>query len=219
MEYKGTKNELAALVEKVRNNEHTEWLKEPIDEAIKQIEKINAPGQRLNERLQRPEFRVHRERLEEVIDDARHVSDCRKRIFGRLAELCERGGVDKATVDELGKKPLLNETLREMLRGLLEPEDCDYVCLYEDDVKRAVELEAGTDNRPGLRLRRLLDAWGSRAFVCRNGIAIRTRTLPRHAVSRVRPRLSMGRRHHRGLEHHHCLMHGGQRGTAHARRR
>ena len=59
----------------------------------------------------------------------------------------------------------LNDTLCGRLRGLLTPEDCDYVGL-----ERALKLEAGTDGRPGLRLRRLLDAWGSRAFVCRNGI-------------------------------------------------
>ena len=164
MEYKGTKNELAALVAKVRNNEHTEWREKPIDEAIDQMELIDAPGQRLNELLQRPEFRVHRKRLDEVIQDANHVSKCKKRISGRLAELCERGGVDKATVDALNSMPL-NDTLCGRLRGLLTPEDCDYVGL-----ERALKLEAGTDGRPGLRLRRLLDAWGSRAFVCRNGI-------------------------------------------------
>ena len=191
MDYKGTKNELAALVEKVRNTKHTEWREEPIDEAIKQMELIDAPGQRLNELLQRPEFRVHRERLDEMIQDAQHVSTCRKRIFGRLAELCERGGVDKATVDELDKTPLV-DTLCGRLRGPLSPEDCDYVGLDEDDVKRAVKLEAGTDGRPGLRLRRLLDAWGSRAFVCRNGIAIRTRTLPRHAALDLDSRRAVG---------------------------
>ena len=164
MDYKGTKNELAALVAKVRNNEHTEWREKPIDEAIDQMELIDAPGQRLNELLQRPEFRVHRKRLDEVIQDANHVSKCKKRISGRLAELCERGGVDKATVDALNSMPL-NDTLCGRLRGLLTPEDCDYVGL-----ERALKLEAGTDGRPGLRLRRLLDAWGSRAFVCRNGI-------------------------------------------------
>jgi hypothetical protein len=169
MEYKGEKNELAALVDKVRHNELTEWDKKPIDEAIKKMELIDASGQRLYELLQRPEFRVHRERLDEAKQDAQHVSTCRKRIFGRLAELCERGGVDKATVDELDQTPLVG-TLCGRLRGLLSPEDCDYVGLDEDDVKRAVKLEAGTDGRPGLRLRRLLDAWGSRAFVCRNGI-------------------------------------------------
>ena len=175
-EYKGTKNELAALVAKVRNNEHTEWSKKPIDKAIEQIEKIDAPGQRLYELLQQPVFRVHRERLDEVKQDAQHVSTCRKRISDRLAELCERGGVDKATVDALHQAPL-DDTLRGWLRKLLPPEDCDYVGL-----DLAVKLETGTDGRPGLRLRRLLAAWGSRAFVCRNGIAIRTRTLPRHAA-------------------------------------
>ena len=164
MDYKGTKNELAALVAKVRNNEHTEWREKPIDEAIDQMELIDAPGQRRDELLQRPEFRVHRKRLDEVIQDANHVSKCKKRISGRLAELCERGGVDKATVDALNSMPL-NDTLCGRLRGLLTPEDCDYVGL-----ERALKLEAGTDGRPGLRLRRLLDAWGSRAFVCRNGI-------------------------------------------------
>ena len=74
MEYKGTKNELAVLVAKVRNNEHTEWSKKPIDKAIEQIEKIDAPGQRLYELLQQPVFRVHRERLDEVKQDAQHVS-------------------------------------------------------------------------------------------------------------------------------------------------
>ena len=176
MEYKGTKNELAALVAKVRNNEHTKWSEEPIDEAIKQIEKIDAPGQRLYELLQRPEFRVHRERLDEVKKDAEHVSTCRKRISDRLAEPCERGGVDKATVDALLQAPL-DDTLRGWLRKLLPPEDYDCVGL-----DLAVKLETGTDGRPGLRLRRLLDAWGSRAFVCRNGTAIRTRTLSRHAA-------------------------------------
>ena len=97
-------------------------------------------------------------------DDWMSLRHGRVRISGRLAELCERGGVDKATVDALNSMPL-DDTLRRRLRGLLTPEDCDYVGL-----ERALKLEAGTDGRPGLRLRRLLDAWGSRAFVCRNGI-------------------------------------------------
>ena len=160
----------------MRNNEYTKWSEEPIDEAIKQIKKIDARGQHLYELLQRPVFRVHRERLDEVKQDAQHVSTCRKRISDRLAELCERGGVDKATVDALHQAPL-DDTLRGWLQKLLPPEDCDYVGL-----DLAVKLETGTDGRPGLRLRRLLAAWGSRAFVCRNGIAIRTRTLSRHAA-------------------------------------
>ena len=192
MDHKGTKNELAALVEKVRNNEHTEWIKKPIDKVLEQMELIDAPGQLLNELLQRPEFRVHRERLDQVKKEAEDVFDCRKRIFDRLAELCERGGVDEATVDELRSTALV-DTLCGQLRGLLTPKECDYVGLDEDDIERAVKLEAGTDARPHIRLRLLLDAWGSRAFVCRNGIAIRTRTLPRHAARCREPDLDSRR--------------------------
>ena len=137
MESKGTKNELAALVAKVRNSEHTKGSEKPSDKAIEQIEKIDAPGQRLYELLQQPVFRVHRERLDEVKQDAQHVSTCRKRISDRLAELCERGGVDKATVDALHQAPL-HDTLRGWLRKLLPPEDCDYVGL-----DLAVKLETG----------------------------------------------------------------------------
>ena len=166
--YGATRNELAALVEKVRKHEYTDWYAKPIKDAIDQMEVIDAPGQRLYELLQRPEFRVHRERLNEVKQDAQHVATCMRRVTHRLNQLGDDGSLDKARRVAEGTVELT--PLVQTLRGLLAPEECASIGLDDDDTKRAMTLDTGTDARPHLRLRRLLAAFGSRAFVCRNGV-------------------------------------------------
>ena len=170
----GVENELAALVKKVREHEHARdrWDAVGIDEVIERIALIDAPGQRLHALLEeRPEYRPHRARLDQVKLDAQHVATCMRRIKQRLLELCERGelGARRARLEQA--KQAAGETVHvtrlvEQLRGLLAPDERELLGLDLEDVTRATLLEKDD----GLWLRQLLNAWGSPEFVCRNGI-------------------------------------------------
>ena len=66
----------------------------------------------------------------------------------------------------MAEKAVKVTLLVEQLRGLLAPDECATVGLDHDDVTRSRRLEEGE----GLMLPKLLQEWGSKAFVCRNGI-------------------------------------------------
>ena len=165
------RNELAALVKKVREHKRTVWRTVDTSEVLERVRLIDAPGQRFHELLQRPEFRAHRQKLDEIKQEARHVATCMRRIKQRLLELCGRKelGAHRARLEQAVKEadkagdvtPLV-----EQLRGLLAPDERELLGLDHDNVTRAVRLEEGG----GLKLRRLLAEWGSPSFVCRNGI-------------------------------------------------
>ena len=170
-EQRAERNELAALVKKVREHKRTVWRTVDTSEVLERVRLIDAPGQRFHELLQRPEFRAHRQKLDEIKQEARHVATCMRRIKQRLLELCGRKelGAHRARLEQAVKEadkagdvtPLV-----EQLRGLLAPDERELLGLDHDNVTRAVRLEEGG----GLKLRRLLAEWGSPSFVCRNGI-------------------------------------------------
>ena len=165
------RNELAALVKEVREHKRTVWRTVDTSEVLERVRLIDAPGQRFHELLQRPEFRAHRQKLDEIKQEARHVATCMRRIKQRLLELCGREelGAHRARLEQAVKEadkagdvtPLV-----EQLRGLLAPDERELLGLDHDNVTRAVRLEEGE----GLKLRRVLAEWGSPSFVCRNGI-------------------------------------------------
>ena len=138
---------------------------------LKQVQLIDAPGQCFHKCLQRPEFRAHRQRLDEVKREAQHVATCMRRIQQRLLELCgcEELGAHRARLDQAKQaadKAVSVTPLVEELCQLLAPDERELLGLDHDNVTRAVRLEEGD----GLKLRRLLAEWGSPSFVCRNGI-------------------------------------------------
>ena len=61
-----------------------------VEEVLKRIELVDAPGQAFQKLLQRDEFRTHRQRLDEVKQEARHVAACMRRFRQCLLGLCGR---------------------------------------------------------------------------------------------------------------------------------
>ena len=165
------RNELAALVKQVREHKRTVWRTVDTSEVLERVRLIDAPGQRFHELLQRPEFRAHRQKLDDIKQEAQHVATCMRRIKQRVLELCGREelGAHRARLEQAVKeadKAGDVTLLVEQLRGLLAPDERELLGLDHDNVTRAERLEEGG----GLKLRRLLAEWGSPSFVCRNGI-------------------------------------------------
>ena len=171
-EQRAERNELAALVKEVREHKRTEWRTVDASKVLEAVRLIDAPGQRFHDELrQRPEFRAHRQKLDEIKKEAQHVATCMRRIKERLRELCGREelGAHRARLEQAAKaadEAVDVAPLVEQLRGLLAPDERELLGLDHDNVTRAVRLEEGE----GLKLRRVLAEWGSPSFVCRNGI-------------------------------------------------
>ena len=171
-EQRAERNELAALVKEVREHKRTEWRTVDASKVLEAVRLIDAPGQRFHDELrQRPEFRAHRQKLDEIKKEAQHVATCMRRIRQRLRELCgrEQLGAHRGRLKQAAKaadEAVDVTPLVEQLRGLLAPDERELLGLDHDNVTRAVRLEEGE----GLKLRRVLAEWGSPSFVCRNGI-------------------------------------------------
>ena len=86
-EQRAEQNELAALVKEVREHKRTEWRSVDASEVLERVRLIDAPGQSFHERLQRPEFRVHRQKLDEIKKEAQHVATCMRHIKESLQAL------------------------------------------------------------------------------------------------------------------------------------
>ena len=86
----------------MREHKRTVWRTVDTSEVLERVRLIDAPGQRFHELLQRPEFRAHRQKLDEIKKEAQHVATCMRRIKERLRELCGR--------EELGAHHLRSST-------------------------------------------------------------------------------------------------------------